>query len=74
MFGCGGSCATLEDWFDRRRTQDDYVPTRFKPDGTKAFAVKGHLFRLNPSIEDQESAHCVSEELIEPEYPSRKQR
>jgi len=51
-----------------------YVPTGFKPDGTKAFAVKGHLFRLNPSIEDQESAHCVSEELIEPEKPSRKQR
>jgi hypothetical protein len=50
------------------------VPTGFKPDGTKAFAVKGHLFRLNPSVEDQESADCVSEELIEPEYPSRKQR
>jgi len=56
------------------RTQDDYVPTGFKPDGTKTFAVKGYLFRLNPSIEDQESANWVSEELIEPEYPSRKQR
>ncbi len=37
MFGYSGSCATLEDWFDRRRTQDDYVPT-----GLQA-AVKGHL-------------------------------
>ena len=30
MFGHGGSCATLEDWFDPRRLRDDYVPTGFR--------------------------------------------
>ena len=34
MFGHSGWCATLEDWFDPRRTRDDYVPTGFKPYGS----------------------------------------
>lgn len=37
-FGHNGSCAALEDWFDPRRLQDDYEPTR---------AVKGHEFELD---------------------------
>jgi hypothetical protein len=47
MFGHSGWCATLEDWFDPRRTHDDYVPTGFKPYGAKTYAVKGHPFGLD---------------------------
>ncbi len=47
MFGHSGWCATLEDWFDPRRLNDDYIPTGFKPYGTKTYAVKGHNFALD---------------------------
>jgi hypothetical protein len=53
MFPHDGSCATLEDWFDRRRLQKDYVPTGFRGYGVKARAVKGHEFGLNLSSEDK---------------------
>jgi mono/diheme cytochrome c family protein len=46
MFGHSGWCATLEDWFDPKRLRDDYVPTGFRPYGTRTFAVKGHAFGL----------------------------
>lgn len=55
MFGHSGWCATLEDWFDRRRLRDDYVPTGFKPYGSKTYAVKGHLFGLDLSAEDRKA-------------------
>jgi len=55
MFGHSGWCATLEDWLDPRRTRDDYVPTGFKPYGTKTYAVKGHPFGLNLSAEDKQA-------------------
>ncbi len=47
MFGHSGWCATLEDWFDPKRLNDDYIPTGFKPYGTKTYAVKGHPFGLD---------------------------
>jgi len=53
MFGHSGWCANLEDWFDPHRTQEDYVPTGFKPYGVKTFAVKGHPFGLDLSEEDR---------------------
>jgi Di-haem oxidoreductase, putative peroxidase len=53
MFGHSGWCAKLEDWFDPNRVQDDYVPTGFKPYGAKTFAVKGHRFGLDLSVEDR---------------------
>lgn len=53
MFGHSGWCATLEDWFDPRRTRGDYVPTGFNPSGNKTFAVRGHPFGLKLSIEDR---------------------
>ena len=55
MFGHSGWCATLEDWFDARRTQDDYVPTGFIPYGAKTYAVKGHRFGLRLSVEDKQA-------------------
>ena len=53
MFGHSGWCASLEDWFDPRRTHDDYVPTGFKPYGAKTYAVKGHPFGLRLSEDDR---------------------
>jgi hypothetical protein len=55
MFGHSGWCATLEDWFDPRRVQDDYVPTGFKPYGAKTYAVKGHPFGLALSEDDRKA-------------------
>lgn len=55
MFGHGGWCGTLEDWFDPRRVRDDYVPTGFKPYGTKTYAVKGHPFGLALSADDRKA-------------------
>jgi Di-haem oxidoreductase, putative peroxidase len=55
MFGHSGWCATLEDWFDPRRTQDDYVSTGFKPYGTKTYTVKGHAFGLDLSADDKKA-------------------
>jgi hypothetical protein len=53
MFGHSGWCATLEDWFDPNRVDDDYVPTGFKPYGVKAYSVKGHPFGLDLSAKEK---------------------
>ena len=45
-FGHSGNVATLEDWLDKHRLDDDYVPTGFKPAFTKTMAIKGHEFGL----------------------------
>jgi hypothetical protein len=51
-----GSVASLEDWFDGRRLQADYVPTGWKgPPGTGKRAVKGHKFGLDLSADDREA-------------------
>jgi hypothetical protein len=47
MFGHSGWCATLEDWFNPNRLNDDYTPTGFKPYGEATYAVKGHHFGLD---------------------------
>jgi Di-haem oxidoreductase, putative peroxidase len=53
MFGHSGWCATLEDWLDPKRMNDDYIPTGFKPYGAKTFAVKGHPFGLNLTSQEK---------------------
>ena len=55
MFGHSGWCTTLEDWFDPRRTRDDYIPTGFKPYSAKTYPVKGHPFGLNLSEDDSKA-------------------
>ena len=47
--------ATLEDWFDARRLEDNYVPTGFKGAGVSARAVKGHRFGLGLSATDRQA-------------------
>jgi hypothetical protein len=49
-----GSVATLEDWFDRHRLDDDYVPTGFRGYGVKTRAVPGHRFGLDLSKEERQ--------------------
>jgi hypothetical protein len=53
MLGHGGWCATLEDFFDPRRTRDDYVPTGFRGLGVTTRAVKGHEFGLKLPAADR---------------------
>ena len=54
-FEHNGSVATLEDWFDPRRLQDDYVPTGFKGAGITSRPVKGHRFGLGLSASDRQA-------------------
>jgi hypothetical protein len=54
-FGHDGSVATLEDWFDPRRTRDDYMPTAFHRWGAKSEPVKGHPFGLDLTSEDRKA-------------------
>ena len=52
-FEHNGSVATLEDWFDPRRLEPDYVPTGYKGYGAAPHAVKGHPFGLDLTPEDK---------------------
>ena len=54
-FGHSGSVATLEDWLDKRRLDDDYIPTGFKPAFAKTMAVNGHEFGLDITKEEKEA-------------------
>ena len=54
-FTHSGAVATLEDWFDPRRTRDDYTPTGYRPVGVKTQAVQGHPFGLKLSAEDRKA-------------------
>ena len=50
-----GSVATLEDWFDRRRLEDDYVPTGWIGWGVEHRAVPGHKLGLDLEPEEREA-------------------
>jgi len=52
-FGHNGSVATLEDWFDARRLNDDYLATGFRGASVTTRAVQGHAFGLNLSAADR---------------------
>ena len=45
-FEHNGSVATLEDWFDPGRLNDDYNPPGYRGFGVKTRAVKGHEYGL----------------------------
>ncbi len=48
-----GSVATLEDWFDPHRLDDDYVPTGWTGWGVEHRAVPGHRFGLDLNPEER---------------------
>jgi hypothetical protein len=52
-FGHSGSAARLEDWFDRRRLREDWVPTGFRGYGVRSRAVPGHRFGLDLAAVDK---------------------
>jgi hypothetical protein len=52
-FEHNGSVASLEDWFDARRLQPDYVPTGYIGHGITHRAVSGHPFGLHLSSQDK---------------------
>jgi hypothetical protein len=55
-FEHNGSCATLEDWFDPARIEDQYAPTGWRgPLGTAARAVKGHEYGLDLPAKDRKA-------------------
>ena len=54
-FEHNGSVQTLEDWFDQRRLQDDYVPTGFKGYGVTNRPVPGHEFGLKLPRSEKEA-------------------
>jgi hypothetical protein len=57
-FEHNGSVATLEDWFDARRLDDDYRPTGFRGYGLRTRAVKGHVFGL--ALPDADKAALIA--------------
>lgn len=52
-FGHDGSCATLEDWFDPRRTEADYKPTGFQQRDRPTRGVPGHEYGLDLDENDR---------------------
>jgi hypothetical protein len=52
-FEHNGSIATLEDWFDIHRLDDDYVPTGYPGYKTKTRSIQGHEFGLDLSPSDK---------------------
>lgn len=54
-FQHSGSVLTLEDWFDPRRLDDNYVPTGFRGYENKPRPVRGHLFGLDLSAPERKA-------------------
>jgi hypothetical protein len=52
-FGHDGAVTTLEQWFDRRRLAEDFVPSGWLPPGVHSRAVRGHEFGLDLSAADR---------------------
>lgn len=53
LLGHSGSVKALEDWFDPRRLEPDYVPTGWRGPGVERRAVLGHEFGLDLDDEDR---------------------
>jgi len=49
----GGYLANLEDMFDPKRLDANYIPTGYKPPWLKTMAVKGHKFGLELNEKDK---------------------
>jgi hypothetical protein len=54
-FEHNGSVATLEDWFDKRRLDPDYVPTGYKGYDSQTRAIQGHEFGLDLSPDEKKA-------------------
>jgi hypothetical protein len=54
-FEHSGSVLTLEDWFNPRRLEDNYVPTGFKGYENKPRPIRGHMFGLDLSESERKA-------------------
>ena len=54
-FEHSGSVMTLEDWFDPKRLQPNYIPTGFIGRGVMTRAVPGHEYGLKLNSEDKKA-------------------
>lgn len=50
-----GYLATLEDMFNIKRLDEDYVPTGYKPSYVKTMAVRGHKYGLSLNDDDKKA-------------------
>jgi hypothetical protein len=48
-----GSVASLEDWFDRKRLRNEYIPSGWKGPQVTHRAVPGHEFGMDLSPDDK---------------------
>jgi hypothetical protein len=55
LYEHSGSITTLEEWFDPRRLEDDYVPSGFRGPGVQHRAVPGHEFGLDLAPDDKQA-------------------
>ncbi len=55
LFEHSGSVLTLEDWFDVKRLNPDYVPTGWKGPGVTARTVPGHEFGLDLPADERDA-------------------
>lgn len=53
LYEHNGSVSSLEDWFDPKRLDDDYVPSGWKGPGVETRAVPGHRFGHELSDDDK---------------------
>ena len=53
LYSHDGSVASLEDWFDPKRLEEDYVPSGFRGPGVTRRAVPGHTFGHDLSAPDK---------------------
>jgi Zn-dependent membrane protease YugP len=50
--------SSLEDWFDPKRLQSDYVPTGWRGPGVEKRAIPGHEFGLD--LDDDERRALIA--------------
>jgi len=55
LYGHDGAIASLDEWFNPARLQDDYVPGGFKGYQVERRAIKGHEFGLDLSPTDKQA-------------------
>jgi len=58
LYGHSGCVSSLEDWFDPRRLESDYVPTGWRGPGVEKRAVQGHEFGLD--LDDDERRALIA--------------
>jgi hypothetical protein len=59
-----GYFAALEDMFDQKRLQGDYVPTGYKPSSVSTMAITGHKYGLDLNNDDKKALIAFVKSLL----------